>query len=329
MSTTCPSHRIGHRVAAFAVALVVLLTSNVASTASSAQVPEVPALDQTIQRHQPVVAGETVLDDGHVDIGPRLVDDSFTLLVHDDSVIPSVWRPLEDTVMHVGDDAIQTVPDDPTYAFLGVDPGTDVYVVPQVQRPGVVWVGWNSQDPEVMEAIDRGLTLTLLGVEGPGQMTMYLQSGVLGDPEVLWRSTAEERQSIWVEVNTHTHANWVFTEPGTYLVQVEVSADLVGGEAVTDVRILRFAVGDSTDPADALAVEQTVLTSVEPAVAEGDDDEADEGGTSGGGVGGVVGGVVGAAVVLALAVAAVVWRGARAKRQADHERAEGSAGGAL
>ena len=54
-----------------------------------------------------------------------------------------------------------------------------------------------------------------------------------------------------MEKNTHTHANWVFTAPGEYLLKVTASAELSDGSTVSDTRYLKFAVGDSAN-ADAL-----------------------------------------------------------------------------
>jgi surface-anchored protein len=327
MTSHHPHAGVRRRRVRLLVPAVAVLLALAAMTPVIAQDAEGPALDQTIERDQPVVTGQAVLGDGHIDIGPRFVDGAFTLLVHDDAVIPSVWRTLEDSVLHVGDGALQTVPADPTYAFLGVEPGRDVHVLPQVQRPGVVWVGWNTQDPEVMERIQRGATLTLLRVDGPGELIMYLQSGALGDPEVLWQSTQPERQPIWVEVNTHTHANWVFTEPGVYLVEVEISADLVSGEAVSDVRTLRFSIGDATEPTEAFGVELAAAPreptpAAEAAAApEPDDPSAGTGGPV------LLWVLAAAVVVLAGGAVAVVARGEGARRRADRERPAEPSGG--
>ena len=193
-----------------------------------------------------------VLSTGHVDIGPRFVDGRWTLMVHDDADGERAWRHTDRTVLRVTDDARLEVPDDPAYGFLHSKPGAQVHVVPQTQDPDVVWVGWNTQDPEVMETIDRGVTMTLTGIEGPGSLVVYLQSGDFGEPKVLWDSTGKARP-VWVDVNTHTHANWVFSEPGVYLVRVALSADLIDGSTVTDTRELRFAVGSGTSPDDAFA----------------------------------------------------------------------------
>lgn len=265
-------------------------------------------LDQTIDAGQAIATGQAVLSKGHVDIGPRFVDGEWTLMVHDNSngTADPVWRHLDETVFQVSDKAVLTVPEDPAYSFIGT-PGTSVYVVPQVQNPDVAWVGWNTQDPEVMDTIDAGVTLTLTGVDGPGELFVYLQAGNFGDADVLWDSTKDERQELWVDVNTHTHANWVFTKPGVYLVQAEVTADLVDGRTVTDTAVIRFAIGDTTDVQSAFTGEITASRQPGSSTAE-------ESGGSGPNLMVLVIGA--AALALLVAVVVVVTRGRAAKRRA-------------
>lgn len=238
--------------ASLAIALVAV------PSAATAQEGDDPNLDQTIEGGQPVVRGERTLAAGHVDMGPRFVDGEWSFLIHDDVAkgdanASSVWRHPQETVFHIVDAGRLTAPDDPAYGFLGAEPGAGVWVSPQTQNPDVVWIGWNTQDPEVMGEIDRGVTLTLRRVQGPGVMTVFLQSGSFGEPDVLWDSRSADAQPLWVDVNTHTHANWAFTEPGVYLVELEASADLIDGSTVSDVETIRVAVGTDTPPSDALA----------------------------------------------------------------------------
>nr|WP_203416948.1 choice-of-anchor M domain-containing protein [Jiangella ureilytica] len=288
-------------------------------SAASAVATDDPDLDQQIDPDQAIVTEQAVLSEGHVDIGPRYVDGQWTLLVHDDHAEPPVWRAMPNTVFQVTDASLTTVPDNPDYAFLPAEPGADVHVVPQAEQPGVVWVGWNTQYPSVMDTIDRGVTLTLRGVQGPGDVVVFLQSGTLGEPEVLWDSREAGPQDLWVEVNTHTHANWVFSEPGVYLVEVEVSADLVSGEAESDTQVIRFAVGDATSTDEALAAEyaqtadpSTPATAETPAVA----DDASESS----GAGGVVMVGVGIAALLVIVLVTVLLRGRSAKKRAAAQR---------
>lgn len=277
---------------------------------------EDPSLDQEIEAGQPIATGQAVLSDGHVDIGPRYVDGEWTLLVHDGTTDVPVWRTMPDTVFQVGDVSLTTVPDNPDYAFLPAAAGTDVHVVPQAQQPGVIWVGWNTQDPTVMDTIDRGATLTLRGVQGPGDVVMFLQSGTLGEPEVLWDSREPYPQDLWVEVNTHTHANWVFSEPGVYLVEVEVSADLVSGESESDTEVLRFAVGDGTSTDEALAAEYTAAAPGDAAEPAESTDAAASDADDDGGPAAAVLAAGAAAVVLGAVLVVVLVRGRAAKRRA-------------
>ncbi len=274
---------------------------------------EDPALQQTIDPNEAVVEGEATISAGHIDIGPRFVDGEWTLMGRDDTVIPSVWRSLDETALRVSDAAVLEVPDDPNYAFLGVDPGSPVHVIPQIEKADVVWLGWNTQEPEVMERIDRGATLTLRNVEGPGELTMFVQSGNLGVPEVLWDSTEQGPQPMFVEVNTHAHANWVFSEPGVYLVELEFAADLVDGTQASDTRALRLAVGDATSIDQALSATYTPS----PVSAVGDATPAgSENDTGGSGSGLWVGALVGALALLG-GLVVVLMRGGRAKRDAE------------
>ncbi|MDR1441166.1 MAG: choice-of-anchor M domain-containing protein [Bifidobacteriaceae bacterium] len=229
-----------------------------APLAVAADEDEDPNLDQTFGELA-IVHGERVLEAGHIDMGPKYEPDgTWRFLIHDDAAkadatATSVWRYPEETVFHVLDAAKLVLPEDPTYSFVGASPGAEVFVVPQTQNPEVVWIGWNTQDPKVMTTIDRGVTLRLGEVRGPGVMTAYLQSGMFGEPELLWDSRSTDDQPVWVDVNTHTHANWVFTEPGVYLVELTAEADLIDGSHVSDTQRIRFAVGTATLPDAALA----------------------------------------------------------------------------
>lgn len=260
-------------------ALLVGLLGPAAPVAALSAQSDDPDLEQQIDPDQEVASDEAVLVEGHVDLGPRFDGGAWTLMVHDDTRIEgSVWRRLENTALHVLDAARLQVPDDEAYAFLGVDPGAQVHVVPQTQNAEVVWLGWNTQDPEVMSRIDRGVTLTLTGVTGPGDLIVYLQAGGFGPPEVLWDSREGSGQDLWVDVNTHTHANWVFTEPGVYLVEITASADVTDGSTVSDAQHLRLAVGSDVDPAEALSAEpdpsEAPAEADEAAVAEDERGEA-------------------------------------------------------
>ncbi len=304
--------------------LAVLIVLTTTPAAATAQEPT-PGLSQSIAADQPLTTGRAELSAGHIDLGPRYVDDQWTLMIHDGTRAQPVWRDPDETVLRVSDAALQTVPEDPAYEFLGVDAGEQVYVVPQVQNPDVVWLGWNTQDPRVMQSIDRGVTLSLLGVDGPGTLTTYLQSGNFAAPEPLWRSVEPKAQPFWAEVNTHTHANWVFTAPGVYLIAVQVSADLISGETVSATRMLRFAVGDGTSVDEAY----TATTDL-PGTAEQTSpvsDRAEAGKPAAESMTLLLPAMVTLTVLLATGLVLLLLRGRRAKRQAEREGGTSLSGG--
>lgn len=201
------------------------------------------ALEQTLSPDEPVVSGQHEIAAGHVDMGPAFVEGSWELMFRDDSTAEPVWRDPAEVVLRGDDTAMMAVPDDSRYSFVQASPGEQVYVIPQTELAGVVWPGWNTQNPQVVERLGRGVTFTLEAVEGPGGFSMYLENGTFGAPEVLWTSDATDPQDIFVEPNVHTHANWVFTAPGAYYLTVRAHAELADGTVVSDTARLLFAVG--------------------------------------------------------------------------------------
>lgn len=213
------------------------------------------ALTQTLSAEQPVASGRTEISAGHVDMGPRFNNGKFELMLHDDHGETPVWRSLDEVIYRGSDQAILEVPNDPRYSFVGAPAGSKVYVIPQTETKGVIWPGWNTQDPQLVSKLNRGVNLTLEQVSGPGTFSLYLENGNFSTPQVLWSSTKSEPQKLWVEKNTHTHANWVFTAPGEYLLKVTASAELSDGSTVSDTRYLKFAVGDSASADTLYAME--------------------------------------------------------------------------
>ncbi|MEZ3160713.1 choice-of-anchor M domain-containing protein [Microbacterium sp. BWT-B31] len=210
-------------------------------------------LDQVIDSNQQQGTGQVVLSAGHADFGPTFGTGRWALQIHDDTSVPRYWRNPEDVVLQVTDAATLTVPEDEAFAFLQLPAGAPVHVIPQTEQPGVIWAGWNTQEPTLLGSLSLGATLRVHAVEGPGDVVVYLQGGNFGAPQPLWSTHEPFPQDAWIEVNTHTHANWVFSRPGVYLVDAEFTGDLVTGETMTARGTLRFAVGDATDPADAFA----------------------------------------------------------------------------
>ena len=212
-----------------------------------------PDLAQSVAAHEEWSNEAGEISVGHVDLGPRLIDGQWRAGLRHDAETGAVWRDPNQTVLRVNDAAIMTAPDSADYPFLADVAGKPVYVVPQTQNPGVVWLGWNTQDPAVTATIDRGLTMRVGPVSGPGRAWLFLQSGTFGKPLLLADSGAAPGD-VWIDSGTHVHANWAFSAPGTYTATVTFLGTTTAGEAVSASTTLRFAVGDAASASEALAM---------------------------------------------------------------------------
>ncbi|WP_158025087.1 choice-of-anchor M domain-containing protein [Bowdeniella nasicola] len=234
-----------------AIAMVTLIGATSAQAATEPP-PSDPALEQKVDANEKVSNEPAEIATGHVDMGPKLIDGAMQAAVRDDSVSPPVWRTLDSAVLRVNDKAITELPEDPRYEFLGIPAGTKVHVVPQTQNQDVIWLGWNTQDPAIVDMIDRGVTMTYRGHTGPGEVHLFVESGTFDAPPTqLWSSTGKPGQDFWVNTNTHTHANWVFTEPGVHLVDFTIKTTTRDGKEVRADGTLRFAVGDAANADEA------------------------------------------------------------------------------
>ena len=218
-----------------------------------------PDLAQSVAAHEEWSNEASEISAGHVDLGPRLIDGQWRAGLRHDAESGAVWRDPNQTVLRVSDAAIMTAPDSADYPFLADVAGKPVHVIPQTQNPSVVWLGWNTQDPAVTATIDRGLTMRVGPVSGPGRAWLFLQSGTFGKPLLLADSGAAPGD-VWIDSGTHVHANWAFSQPGTYTATVTFLGTTTAGEAVNASTTLRFAVGDAASASEALAMAAPVAS---------------------------------------------------------------------
>lgn len=216
----------------------------------AAYADEDPNLVQTVNADETISTDTVAISRGHIDIGPRLRDGQWTVMARHDAENGATWYDADNVVIQVVEAAVLPTPEGDDYAFL--NDSASWYVIPQTENPAVTWLGWNTQDPEITHHVKRGVTMSIGPVEGPGRSVLFLQDGTFGQPRVLMDSAVEGSQDIWVDVNTHVHANWAFSQPGVYRAAVAFTAETTDGQTLTETATLRFAVGDNTDPASAL-----------------------------------------------------------------------------
>lgn len=249
-STSSRFARLGMSLSALLVSAFLVIAGAPSSFADPSPDPD---LAQSVAAHEEWSNEASEISVGHVDLGPRLIDGQWRAGLRHDAESGAVWRDPNQTVLRVSDAAVMTAPDSADYPFLADVAGKPVYVVPQTQNPNVVWLGWNTQDPAVTATIDRGLTMRVGPVSGPGRAWLFLQSGTFGKPLLLADSGAAPGD-VWIDSGTHVHANWAFSAPGTYTATVTFLGTTTAGEAVSASTTLRFAVGDAASASEALAM---------------------------------------------------------------------------
>lgn len=242
-----PTRTVLHTMIGALVGLGALALPTTGALADEAQ-----DLEQSVAANETISNEKVVISKGHVDVGPRLVDGEWVVMARNDSVVPATWHRVENVVIHVVDEAALDAPQDEDYAFLGSLPSW--YVIPQTEKPGVVWLGWNTQDPAVTESVQRGVTMTLGPMTGPGKSHLFVQDGTFGKPRLLVDGESSDPQDVWVDINTHVHANWAFSAPGVYASPLSFTAETSDGQTLHQQSVLRFAVGSQTNPDDAFAM---------------------------------------------------------------------------
>lgn len=264
-------------VASLAVGVIALALGT-----APARAADDPALDQTVGADEEASTESAIIGTGHVDIGPRMVDGQWSVALRDDSGAHPVWRDPDRTVLRVTDAALMAAPTGSDYAFMGAQAGEQYYVVPQTQNPDVVWLGWNTQDPGVVSTIDRGATMRIGSVSGPGRTWMFLQDGTFGKPRLLVDGQSGQAQDVWVDASTHVHANWVFSAPGVYTAALTFSARTTDGQQLSASTTLRFAVGSQISADEAFAAAPAAAAEAGAAGSAGSADSAGGGGSAAG-----------------------------------------------
>lgn len=314
-------HRpLAARCAAALSALTLALSGGIAAApaqASGGTPPPDPALKQTVTEDEQVAQGPAEITRGHVDVGPRLIDGKFVLLARDDSANPPVWRSTDDAVLRVVDASRIDVPNDDAYSFLGDMRGRKAYVIPQTQDQKVVWLGWNTQAPEIVKNFPRGAELVFTGHEGPGEAHMFIENGFEA-PMSLYDSTKSEQQPVHMEANTHVHANWVFSEPGAQTISMEVCGTDAKGVKHSYPTKLRFVIGDKGSAQDARSMGASASATIADSTAASSD--ASHGSSSHGAIIAIIAGVV----IVAIVVAALIGR-SRSRAMRDEVWQDGGA----
>lgn len=176
-------------------------------------------------------AQPAVISSGHIDLGIAFEDGAFDLHIHDET--SGMEYAPDEAILRVGANAHAVVPNDARFGFLGTA-GASIWILPQNPDPHLPFLGIAAEEVESGLFAGDFLTLTLKGVNGPGDFILYRTSGILGNPTIAMNSRdgiSDETDSTIAPVGAHTDYNWAFTAPGNYTLTFEAGGTLAGEDA--------------------------------------------------------------------------------------------------
>jgi surface-anchored protein len=201
------------------------------------------------------LAQVTAIDMTRINIDITFDNMMWGLGAHDE--FADIFYDADKVLFYLNDTKRRTVPNDPDFAFLGADPGSTIWVLPQVFDPAGLSVGvsaegisdgtfasYDEPDPRVQSEAPW-VKLTLQAVRGPGQLSVW-QNDAFGRP-VLWMATSHgltDQDAVFIFSGRDSDFNWGFTAPGFYEIDVVASAHLPGQDnpVISSVTTYTFGV---------------------------------------------------------------------------------------
>ncbi|MFO0823962.1 MAG: choice-of-anchor M domain-containing protein [Gemmataceae bacterium] len=164
---------------------------------------------------------EAVLSEGHTDVGIAYEDDAFDPHVHDE--VTDTEYEASAALLHARPTTATPRPAGTNFDFIGVAAGQQIWVLPQAQVVGKLFLGVGAEEiPPSDFAGD--LTLQILSVDGPGLVSLWQTDG-FGNVIPL-SSTSDgitTGDAIVFPPGGHFHENWGFTARGLYAVTLQFS----------------------------------------------------------------------------------------------------------
>lgn len=126
--------------------------------------------------------------------------------------------------------------------FLGISASDSYFVFPQDADPAYPWIGIGTEELTPGDWTGN-LSLTLTGMTGPGEFSLYQVDG-FGTPTVSMASSdGITAGDSWSQAaDDHTHHNWAFTEAGTYNLTFDVSGTHAVDGAASGTATFTFVV---------------------------------------------------------------------------------------
>ncbi|ARU46986.1 choice-of-anchor M domain-containing protein [Corynebacterium silvaticum] len=180
---------------------------------------------------------------GHVDISPKEIDNTLAVVVKDESGQHSSKAVLRDP-----NSVTFVVPQSAKTLLKGdikdiAKKGERVYMLPEVQKTGLVWPGFSTEEIYGVTEDNYEFTITPKSTPQGGKWVAYSGDANSSENRI---GDSSGKHVYKAEGSTHRHLNWVFTKPGKYTMDVEVKDTW---DEVSKPVTLTFDVRDSSVPA--------------------------------------------------------------------------------
>ena len=188
-----------------------------------------------------------VISEGEVDIEAEIIAGELEGVVHD--VVNDVeYEPADSALLHARPGTATTRPAGAAFDFIGVPAGTPIWVVPQSEVPGLLYLALASEDIAAADVEPDEVRFRLKAVDGPGAFSVWEVDG-FGNPTAYF-STADgvTAGDEFVSLLGHSHLNFGFTARGLYAVTFQAFATATGGDPLASEE---FTVYFAVDPRNA------------------------------------------------------------------------------
>jgi len=191
------------------------------------------------------ILSQTVIRQGHLDLGVLYEDGAWDLHVHKEFPLPDEEFAPADAIIQLGPKSALPggVPDTAAATSFFGAAGSPLWILPKTQDPDLPFFGVGAEEMSPEDWVGS-LTLKLEDVRGPGNVFVW-DVGAFGElqPKMSSRDGYSPSDVLAVEAGGHGHYFWAFSAPGDYEVSVSASGThAVDGAVASEPVAYRFQV---------------------------------------------------------------------------------------
>ncbi len=185
---------------------------------------------------------------GHIDAFNVALNDDNTVRLNlkEDVTGSHVMRAPESVELRVKKEAHR---ENLPATFLPPGAPSTLWLLPMTQDPDLIWPGWDSMGIASAFGMDAKVDINVSAVNGPGEVFLWASSP-FGAPVQLATGSWKLPGTIQQTYLAHVHANWGFTEPGTYTLTAQATATSKDGSvtSTSNTATYTFVVEPVQDP---------------------------------------------------------------------------------